>query len=66
MTHCSPVKVSYNAPPTDLRFSPLLAQSQAGLPPAYIQVMETDVVRDDGIVYERLLREAGVKTKLVQ
>ena len=60
------LKGCYNAPPTDLRFSPLLAPSQAGLPPAYIQVMELDLIRDDGVVYERLLREAGIKTKLVE
>ena len=59
-------KDAYNGTPTDLRFSPLLAQSQAGLPPAYIQVMELDLIHDDGVVYERLLREAGIKTKLVE
>ncbi|KAH9940129.1 Alpha/Beta hydrolase protein [Epithele typhae] len=53
-------------PPTDLRMSPLLAPSKGGLPAAFIQVMECDPLRDEGILYERVLREAGVPTKLVQ
>ena len=57
---------TYGGPPTDPRVSPLLATSHAGLPAAYVQVMEMDPLRDDGVVYERLLREAGVPTKLVQ
>ena len=57
---------TYGGPPTDPRVSPLLAPSHAGLPAAYVQVMEMDPLRDDGVVYERLLREAGVPTKLVQ
>ena len=43
---------------------PLLATSHTGLPPAYIQVMGADPLRDDGLAYERVLREASVKTKL--
>ena len=54
----------YGAPPTDIRLSPLLAPSHAGLPRAYIQVMTLDPVHDDGVAYERALREAGVATKL--
>ncbi|KAH9923758.1 uncharacterized protein BXZ73DRAFT_26314, partial [Epithele typhae] len=53
-------------PPSDLRMSPLLAPSKAGLPAAFVQVMQYDPLRDQGILYERLLREAGVPTKLVQ
>ncbi|KAI0793677.1 Alpha/Beta hydrolase protein [Fomes fomentarius] len=55
----------YGAPQTDLRFAVLLAPSHAGLPPAFIQVNEIDPIRDDGIVYEKALREAGVPTKLI-
>lgn len=55
----------YGAPLTDLRFAVLLAPSHAGLPPAFIQVNEIDPIRDDGIVYEKALREAGVPTKFV-
>ncbi|KAM5545527.1 hypothetical protein V8D89_000565 [Ganoderma adspersum] len=55
----------YGAPPTDLRFAPLLASSHAGLPPAFIQVMGMDTLRDDGTIYEKVLREAGVPTRLI-
>ncbi|KAI0741789.1 Alpha/Beta hydrolase protein [Daedaleopsis nitida] len=55
----------YSANPEDPRLSPALAASHAGLPPAFIQVMECDPLRDDGILYEKLLRKAGTPTKLV-
>ena len=36
-----------------------------GLPPAYFQVCGTDVLRDEGLLYERILREeAAVPTRL--
>ncbi|KAL0577027.1 hypothetical protein V5O48_004961 [Marasmius crinis-equi] len=54
----------YNGPPTDPRVSPLLLSSHQGLPPAFVQVSGLDVLRDEGILYERALREAGVLTKL--
>ncbi|KAG7090648.1 hypothetical protein E1B28_009749 [Marasmius oreades] len=54
----------YNAPPEDPRISPLLLSSHKGLPPAFIQVCGLDPVRDDGLLYEKVLREAGVSTKL--
>lgn len=44
--------------------SPLLADTFEGLPPAYIQVAGLDILRDEGILYESLLRKAGVPTKL--
>ncbi|KAH6659146.1 Alpha/Beta hydrolase protein [Truncatella angustata] len=34
------------------------------MPPSYIQVSGADPMRDDGLIYERVLRKAGVKTKL--
>ena len=36
----------------------------ANLPPAVVAVDGMDPLRDEGIIYERILREAGVKTKL--
>ncbi|KAI0030939.1 Alpha/Beta hydrolase protein [Vararia minispora EC-137] len=50
-------------PPSDLYTSPLLAPLHR-LPPTFLQVTGLDPLRDDGLVYERLLREAGVKTML--
>ncbi|KAI0351134.1 hypothetical protein OH77DRAFT_1430159 [Trametes cingulata] len=55
----------YNPPaPTDPRFSPLLYPSHHDLPRAYIQAMGLDPLRDDAVVYEKVLREAGVETKI--
>ncbi|GJJ13734.1 hypothetical protein Clacol_007990 [Clathrus columnatus] len=64
--HCEKFLEAYhgsnNAP--NLEVSPLLAESFEGLPPAYIQVCGVDLLRDEAFLYERLLREAGVSTKL--
>ncbi|KAF4427812.1 AB hydrolase superfamily protein [Colletotrichum fructicola] len=47
-------------------FSPFNAQNpHHGMPPTYIQVSGADPLRDDGLIYERALREAGVETKLM-
>ncbi|GKT48123.1 AB hydrolase superfamily protein [Colletotrichum spaethianum] len=35
-----------------------------GMPPTFVQVSGADFVRDDGNVYERALRDHGVKTRL--
>ena len=50
--------------PADIKASPLLFPSHANLPPAVFQIAGLDVLRDEGMLYEKLLREAGVKTKL--
>ncbi|KAJ7811101.1 Alpha/Beta hydrolase protein [Mycena leptocephala] len=52
-----------NGPLADPDVSPLLAD-HTGLPPAYLQVCGLDPMRDEGLLYERLLRELGVPTKL--
>ena len=52
------------ADPNDPRFSVLLASSHKNLPPAYIQVAEADPLRDHGLLYEKVLKDEGVKTKL--
>ncbi|EEB94038.1 hypothetical protein MPER_07220 [Moniliophthora perniciosa FA553] len=51
----------YNASPEDLRISPLLLPSYKGLPPAFIQVCGLDPLRDEGILYEKVLKEAGTR-----
>ncbi|PGH19124.1 hypothetical protein AJ80_04202 [Polytolypa hystricis UAMH7299] len=43
--------------------SPLLG-NLIGLPPAYIQVAGSDVLRDDGISYAKALGDAGVPVKI--
>ena len=55
----------YGAAPDDLRVSPLLAPSFARLPPTFFQVNELDPLRDDGVVYEKRLREERIPTKLI-
>ncbi|EEB89929.1 hypothetical protein MPER_11925, partial [Moniliophthora perniciosa FA553] len=54
----------YNSDPLDPRASPVLLPSHAGLARAYVQICGQDPLRDEGLLYEKLLREAGVKTKL--
>ncbi|KAK3063710.1 hypothetical protein LTS18_013388 [Coniosporium uncinatum] len=46
-------------------WSPVNATSgQEGLPPAYLQACGMDPLRDDALIYEKMLNTAGVKTKL--
>ncbi|OCH91998.1 hypothetical protein OBBRIDRAFT_727792 [Obba rivulosa] len=54
----------YGAPATDPECSPLLYPSHKGLPSAFLQVCGADPLRDEALLYERLLKEDGVKTKL--
>ncbi|MCR5292863.1 MAG: alpha/beta hydrolase [Eubacterium sp.] len=44
--------------------SPVQAESFADLPPAYIEVAEYDCLHDDGILFAKKLREAGVNVHL--
>lgn len=43
--------------PADPRFSPALHPNLKGLPPAFFQLAGLDPLRDEGLIYERLLRE---------
>ena len=45
-------------------YSPVEAQSFAGLPPAYIETAEFDCLHDDGILYADLLQKAGIEVAL--
>ncbi|KAK7690573.1 hypothetical protein QCA50_005671 [Cerrena zonata] len=54
----------YGGTPEDPDCSVLLAPSHRDLPPAVFQVAGGDPLRDSGLVYEMILKEAGVKTKL--
>ncbi|KAI0053261.1 alpha/beta-hydrolase [Auriscalpium vulgare] len=57
-------QVQVKAPPHDPGFAPLLQPSHAGLPPAYLQICGLDPLRDEGLLYARVLREAGIAAKL--
>jgi acetyl esterase/lipase len=43
----------------------LIFPSHEGLPPTYFQICGADPLRDEGLIYEQVLREdGGVKTRL--
>lgn len=56
----------YNANPSDPRQSPLLFSPQkfSALPPTFVQICGLDPLRDEGLLYEKVMRENGVKTRL--
>ena len=50
----------------DMRFTPLYAESHAGLAPAWIAIAEYDPLADDGRLYAKKLQESGVAAQCVQ
>ena len=59
------VKETYSPDVFSVDFSPFNANgSHVGLPPTYFQICGQDPVRDDGLIYERVIRDHGVPTKL--
>lgn len=52
-----------NAPPENTDIYVLLHPGHAKAPPALIQVFGLDPLRDEGILYGKVLKEAGVKVK---
>jgi acetyl esterase len=61
------VNAMYCPDPADMKnplVAPLLADSHAGLPPAFVAVAEHDPLRDSGLVYAEALTRAGVAVEL--
>lgn len=52
------------AGPNDPRLSVLLVPDLSRLPKAYFQVSGADPLRDDSLIYENILKEAGTETKV--
>lgn len=47
-----------------LRYPTLSKAPLSELPPAFFQVCGMDPLRDDGLIYEEMLKEAGIKTRM--
>lgn len=55
----------YNAERLSPLRTPMAHESHKDLPPTYFQICGMDALRDDGLIYERILSEEnGVKTKV--
>ena len=60
LLHCRDLYARTEADYRDIRFSPILAESFAGLPAALIIMPEYDPLRDEGEEYAAKLEDAGV------
>ncbi|MBX6387830.1 MAG: alpha/beta hydrolase [Frankia sp.] len=56
--------INSGADPADVRVSPIKREDLGGLPPALIITGEFDPLRDEGELYGRRLREAGVEARV--
>lgn len=54
------------ADPADPRLSPLKAENLSGLPPALTVVLSVDPLRDEAVAYAERLREADVRSELLE
>lgn len=63
-TRIAPLTKADKSRPDYIYYSPVEAESFAGLPPAYIETAEFDCLHDDGILYAEKLRLAGIEVVL--
>ncbi|KAJ4148691.1 hypothetical protein NW765_017558 [Fusarium oxysporum] len=59
------IKTAYSPDVLSADYSPFnVDDAHKGLPPVYFQICGQDPLRDDGLIYEKVLRENDVRTKV--